>query len=374
MTVREQVASAARIVVKVGSSSLTTAAGGIDPDRVRSLVDALAGARARGAEVVLVSSGAIAAGLSPLSLARRPRDLATQQAAASVGQGLLVHRYNEEFARHGITAGQVLLTVDDVTRRSHYRNAYRTFAKLLELGVLPVVNENDTVATSEIRFGDNDRLAALVAHLVHADLLLLLSDVDGLYDGLPGREGTTLMSEVSAESDLAAIQIGRAGSAGIGTGGMRTKVEAASIATGAGIPVVLTSAEQAAAALAGDPVGTVFHPTGRRRPTRLLWLAHATEGKGLIALDAGAVRAVTERRASLLPAGITGVTGSFVGGDPVDLVDPDGVPVARGLVNYDADEIPDLIGRSTRDLARELGASYEREVVHRDDMVLLPRP
>jgi glutamate 5-kinase len=154
---------------------------------------------------------------------------------------------------------------------------------------------------------------------------------------------------------------------------MQTKVEAARIATGAGIPVVLTSAARAAEALAGEPVGTMFHPTGRRRPTRLLWLAHATEPQGRIALDAGAVRAVTERRASLLPAGITGVTGTFVGGDPVDLVDPDGVPVARGLVNYDADELPALLGRSTHDLARELGASYEREVVHRDDLVLLPR-
>jgi glutamate 5-kinase len=373
VTERAQVAQAGRVVVKVGSSSLTTAEGGIDPVRLAALVDALAGVRHRGAEVVLVSSGAIAAGLAPLHLPRRPRDLATQQAAASVGQGLLVQRYNQEFARYGIVAGQVLLTVDDVTRRSHYRNAYRTFAKLLELGVLPVVNENDTVATSEIRFGDNDRLAALVAHLVHADLLLLLSDVDGLYDGNPARGGATLLPDVVSEADLDAVQVAKTGAAGLGTGGMYTKVEAARIATGAGIPVVLTSAPLAAEALAGAPVGTVFHPTGKRRPTRLLWLAHATKAKGRIFLDAGAVRAVTERRASLLPAGITGVTGTFVGGDPVDLVDPDGVPVARGLVNYDADELPDLLGRSTRDLARELGASYEREVVHRDDLVLLPR-
>jgi glutamate 5-kinase len=374
VTRRDRVAAASRIVVKVGSSSLTTADGGIDPDRVRLLVDALAAARGRGAEVVLVSSGAIAAGLSPLGLSRRPRDLATQQAAAAVGQGLLVRRYNEEFARHGIVAGQVLLTADDVTRRSHYRNAYRTFAKLLELGVLPVVNENDTVATSEIRFGDNDRLAALVAHLVHADLLLLLSDVDGLYDGNPAAGGATMLGEVLSDADLVDVRLRSTGAAGVGTGGMHTKVEAARIATGAGIPVVLTAAPLAAQALAGDPVGTVFQPTGPRRPTRLLWLAHATEGKGRIELDAGAVRAVTERRASLLPAGITGVTGAFVGGDPVDLVGPDGVPVARGLVNYDADELPPLLGRSTHDLARELGASYEREVVHRDDLVLLPRP
>jgi glutamate 5-kinase len=374
VSVRQQVASAARVVVKVGSSSLTTTEGGIDPVRVRSLVDALAGARARGAEVVLVSSGAIAAGLAPLGLRRRPRDLATQQAAASVGQGLLVSRYHDELARHGLSVGQVLLTVDDVTRRSHYRNAFNTFARLLELGVVPIVNENDTVATSEIRFGDNDRLAALVAHLVHADLLVLLSDVEGLYDGNPALGDATMLVEVTGEADLAQVRTGSTGPAGLGTGGMATKVEAARIATGAGIPVVLTSAAHASEALAGDPVGTVFHPTGRRRPTRLLWLAHATEAKGQVVLDAGAVVALTQRRASLLPAGITAVRGTFTAGDPVDLVGPDGTPVARGLVNYDAEELPGLLGRSTRDLARELGASYEREVVHRDDLVLLPTP
>ena len=368
---RAAVTDARRVVVKVGSSSLTTAAGGIDPERVRRLVDVLATTRARGVEVVLVSSGAIAAGLSPLGLASRPRGLAAQQAAASVGQGLLVHRYTEELARHGLTTGQVLLTVDDVTRRSHYRNAYQTFAKLLELGVLPIVNENDTVATSEIRFGDNDRLAALVAHLVHADLLVLLSDVDGLYDGDPSRPGATLVSEVGADDDLSGVRIGRTGTAGLGSGGMQTKVEAARIAGGAGIPVVLTAADRAAGALSGEPVGTLFHPTGKRRPTRLLWLAHATEPQGSLVLDDGAVRAVIERRASLLAAGVTGVTGTFVAGDPVDLTDPAGRPVARGLVNFDAEEIPALLGRTSHDLKRELGAAYEREVVHRDDLVLL---
>jgi len=371
VSTRALVATARRVVVKVGSSSLTTAGGGIDPARVRSLVDELAALRARGAEVVLVSSGAIAAGLAPLGLRRRPRALAPQQAAASVGQGLLVHRYTEELARHGVVVGQVLLTVDDVTRRAHYRNAYQTLAKLLELGVLPIVNENDTVATTEIRFGDNDRLAALVAHLVHADLLVLLSDVDGLYDADPSLPGSTLLGEVDSVESLTGVRIGSAGSAGVGTGGMQTKLEAARIATGAGIPVVLTSADKAGPALAGAPVGTLFHPTGRRRPTRLLWLAHATEPKGALRLDAGAVRAVVERRASLLAAGITGVEGAFHAGDPVDLAAPDGTPVARGLVNFDAGELPALLGRSSGDLARELGAEYEREVVHRDDLVLL---
>jgi glutamate 5-kinase len=361
------------VVVKVGSSSLTTATGGIDPAALRRLVAVLAGARSRGIAVVLVSSGAIAAGLAPLRLARRPRALPTQQAAAAVGQGLLVHRYTEELARHDLVAGQVLLTADDVTRRSHYRNAHQTFAKLLELGVLPIVNENDTVATSEIRFGDNDRLAALVAHLVHADLLVLLSDVDGLYDGPPDAAASRLVAEVALTDDLGRVRIGKAGAAGVGTGGMRTKLEAARIATGAGIPVVLTSAAHAEQALAGDAVGTFFHAATRRRPTRQLWLAHATEPKGLLLLDEGAVRAVTERRASLLAAGLTGSTGAFAAGDPVDLAGPDGVPIARGLVNFDAEEIPALVGKTSATLRRELGAAYEREVVHRDDLVLLPR-
>ena len=371
MTERVEVTAARRVVVKVGSSSLTTAAGGIDPVRVRRLVEALAGLRVRGVEVVLVSSGAIAAGLAPLGLARRPRGLPAQQAAASVGQGLLIHRYTEELARHDVVVGQVLLTLDDVIRRAHYRNAYQTLAKLLELGVLPIVNENDTVATNEIRFGDNDRLAALVAHLVHADLLVMLSDVDGLYDGDPTEAGSRLVTDVVSPDDLAAIRIGSVGGAGVGTGGMQTKVEAARIATGAGIPVVLTAAAQVSKALAGERIGTLFHATGRRRPTRLLWLAHATDAKGTILLDPGAVAAVVERRASLLAAGITGVVGSFVAGDPVDLAGPDGHPVARGLVNFDSGEIPDLIGRSSHELKRELGAAYEREVVHRDDLVVL---
>ena len=368
---REQVTAARRVVVKVGSSSLTTAAGGIDPERVRRLVGVLAAARSRGTEVVLVSSGAIAAGLAPLGLARRPRALPAQQAAAAVGQGILVHRYTEELAAHGLVAGQVLLTADDMTRRSHYRNAHQTLAKLLELGVLPIVNENDTVATGEIRFGDNDRLAALVAHLVHADLLVLLSDVDGLYDGHPSAEGSRLIADVALADDLAGVRVGSAGAAGVGTGGMRTKLDAARIATGAGIPVVLTSARQAGDALSAVPVGTWFQAATRRRPTRQLWLAHATEPKGVLLLDDGAVRAVTERRASLLAAGLTGATGSFVAGDPVDLAGPDGRAVARGLVNFDADEIPRLVGKTSATLRRELGAAYEREVVHRDDLALL---
>jgi len=368
--VRDVVANSRRIVVKVGSSSLTSPDGGLDQQRVDAIVEALADRVAQGIEIVLVSSGAIATGLPTLGVKKRPRDLATQQAAASVGQGLLLAHYTGAFARHGRTVGQVLLTAEDVTRRVRYRNAQRTLYRLLELGVVPIVNENDTVATDEIRFGDNDRLAALVAHLVHADLLVLLSDVDGLYDGSPSKAGSQLIPEVAGSADLDGVAVGGTGS-GVGLGGMVTKVEAARIATAAGIPVVLTSAAQAVPALRGEVVGTLFHPTGERTGTRLLWLAHATSPSGRLVLDAGAVEAVSKRRLSLLPAGVTSVEGTFVAGDPVDIVDEAGHVVARGLVNFDSSELPGLLGRSTRDLARELGPAYEREVVHRDDMVLI---
>ncbi len=368
---RSQIASARRVVVKVGSSSLTSAAGGLDRARVDVLVDALQAVMATGREVVLVSSGAIAAGLAPLQLTRRPRDLATQQAAASVGQGLLMHAYTQSFGRFGQTVGQVLLTVDDVTRRAHYRNAYRTLRRLLDLRAVPVVNENDTVATEEIRFGDNDRLASLVAALIEADALILLSDVDALYTGDPKLPGSVRVPVVSEATDLSGISIAAPGRSGVGTGGMVTKIDAARIATIAGMSVVLTSASQAPAALAGDDVGTLFLPSDARARSRLFWLAHATAPRGRLHLDDGAVRAVVGRRASLLPAGITGVDGAFAAGDPVDLVDTSGRSVARGLVNYDALELPGLLGRSTGDLAAELGPGYEKEVVHRDDLVLL---
>ncbi|WP_426566328.1 glutamate 5-kinase [Angustibacter sp. McL0619] len=367
---RSDLSSAGRVVVKVGSSSLTRPDGKVDDERVTALVEALAARRSAGAEVVLVSSGAIAAGLDPLGLPKRPRDLATQQAAASVGQGLLVARYTAAFGRHGIGVGQVLLTAEDVIRRTHYVNARRTLYRLLQLGVVPVVNENDTVATDEIRFGDNDRLAALVAHLVHADALVLLTDVDALYDRAPSKAGARRIELVDGRADLEGVSLGSTGSR-IGTGGMVTKVEAASIATTAGIATLLTNAEQVADALAGRDVGTWFAPTGSRRASRLLWLAHATRARGRLVLDDGAVAAVVERRMSLLPAGLVGVEGDFSAGDPVDLCDQKGHAVARGLVNYGAGELPGLLGRSTRELARELGPAYEREVVHRDDLVLL---
>lgn len=369
---RSQVATAHRVVVKIGSSSLTGPDGHLDLGALRALVDVLAARRSAGGQVVLVTSGAIAAGLGPLGLTARPRDLATAQATASVGQGMLVARYTEAFAAHGLRVGQVLLTAEDTVRRGHYRNAQRSLERLLDLGVVPVVNENDAVATDEIRFGDNDRLAALVSHLVRADAMVLLTDVDGLYDGPPSRAGTRRIPEVRSPADIAGIEVTARGSA-VGTGGMLTKLESVSIATGTGIPVVLTTAANAAPALAGDPVGTWFVATGKRTTRRRLWLAHAARTRGRLVLDDGAVRAVQGGRASLLPAGITAVEGEFDAGDPVELVAPDGHVVARGLVAFESRDIPGLLGRTTSDLRDELGAGYDREVVHRDDLVLVRR-
>jgi glutamate 5-kinase len=408
---RQAVAAAKRIVVKVGSSSLTTAIGGLDPSRLDALVDALAARSAAGSQVVLVSSGAIAAGLAPLGISKRPKDLATQQAAASVGQLELVHAYATSFARYNLTVGQLLLTADDVVRRSHYRNAQRTFSRLLALGVVPVVNENDTVATDEIRFGDNDRLAALVAHLIGADALVLLSDVDALYTGDPRRSDARRITEVADESDLADVTAGTTGASGVGTGGMASKLAAARLASSAGIPVLLASAADAASALAssaiapslsahasgsappastsapasgsasgaaptsapvstGAPaaVGTAFAATGSRLSARRFWLAHAADSTGRLTLDDGAVAAVVTRRRSLLAAGIAGVDGDFDAGDVVDLTDLAGKVVARGVVAFDAVELPAMIGRSSQHLAPE----QRREVVHADDLVPLP--
>jgi glutamate 5-kinase len=361
---RAAIAAAHRVVVKVGSSSLTSD-GRLDPVRLERLVDAMASRRADGGQVVLVSSGAIAAGIEPLRLRARPRDLATQQAAASVGQVLLAERYAAAFGRHGIGVGQVLLTADDLHRRGHYRNADRTLERLLALGILPIVNENDTVATHEIRFGDNDRLAALVAHLVHADALVLLSDVAGLYTGNPRRSDARLVPDVYGPEDLADIET-RGRHSGVGLGGMATKIEAATIATDAGIPVLLAAADSIDAALRGE-TGTLFHPVSDRTASRLFWLRHASTPRGRLTLDRGAVEAVVDRRASLLPAGITEVSGDFDSGDPVELIAADGHVVGRGLVGYDAADLPALLGRQTRDLPAE----FRRAVVHRDDLALL---
>ena len=371
VTDRKELQSPRRVVIKIGSSSLTGAeAQGLKSEAVDALVDVVARLKSAGSEVVIVSSGAIAAGLAPLGLAARPKDLATQQAAASVGQGLLVHRYTESLARYSIVGSQVLLTIDDVVRRSHYQNAQRTLTKLLQLGVVPIINENDSVGTQEIRFCDNDRIAALVSHLIGADLLVLVTDVDGLYDAPPNQIGAKIISEVRDINALSGAEIGGVGSK-VGSGGMITKIEAARIATGAGIPMLLTSLDSVARAFDGEEVGTLFKAVSEKKPSRLLWLAHASTPHGELHIDAGAEIALKERGVSLLPAGVTKVIGEFNAGDTVEIIAPSGQVIARGLVGFDSNEIPAMLGRSTKELARDLGPEFERELVHRDDLVLL---
>ena len=265
----------------------------------------------------------------------------------------------------------MLLTIEDVIRRSHYQNAQRTLFRLLQLGVVPIINENDSVGVQEIRFGDNDRLAALVAHLVNADLLVLVTDIDGLYDAPPTQAHAKRISEVKDVTAMKDIEIGGVGSSGVGSGGMVTKIEAARIATGAGVAMLLTTLEQLPDALAGQDLGTIFHAIHDKRPSRLLWLAHAATPHGKLILDHGATTAIKERAVSLLAAGVTAVEGEFIAGDTVELISEKGVVIARGLVAFDSTEIPRMLGRSTKELAAEFGPEYERELVHRDDLVLV---
>ncbi len=367
----KKIAKAKRIVIKVGSSSLTSHSGSIDVQRLNALVDEIAKKKQQKADIVLVSSGAIAAALAPLGLKSRPRDLIMQQAAASVGQGLLVHRYTERFASHNIVAGQILLTSEDISRRSHYRNAIRTFNQLFDLGVIPIVNENDTVATEEIRFGDNDRLAALVANLVQADLLLLLSDVEGLFDKSPSEPAAKLISEVKDFKEISQVKVGNESGSKLGSGGMQTKLTAAKIATSAGICVMVTDAKNLAKALAGEPVGTLFHPASDKHSARELWLAHASSVMGSVVVDSGAERALLTARASLLAAGIKSVTGDFAVGDVISVLNEKQEVIARGLVNFDSDELPKIIGKTSKKITEQLGEDLVREVVHLDDLVLI---
>ncbi|MFB8008891.1 glutamate 5-kinase [Nocardia sp. NPDC056000] len=360
---RRAIATARSVVVKIGSSALTSLAGGLETERLDRLADAVEARMRAGSDVVVVSSGAIGAGIAPLGLSKRPKDLATKQAAASVGQLALAHAWGTSFARYDRVVGQVLLSAGDFGRREHHRNAQRTLDRLRSLHAIAVVNENDTVATEEIRFGDNDRLAALVAHLVGADALILLSDVDGLYDGDPRKGSANFIPEVRSSADLDGVIAGSGGA--LGTGGMASKLEAARLAADAGVPVLLAAASDAAAALSGATVGTAFAARPVRLSARKFWVRHAADSRGAVHIDAGAVQAVAERRRSLLAAGITKVAGRFHGGDVIDLISPDGAIVARGVAAYDSDELESMKGRSTGDLPE----NSQRPVVHADDLV-----
>ena len=368
----ERLPEGARVVVKVGSSSLTRADGGLDLNRIDILAGLIAGMRSRGHDVVLVSSGAVASGLVPLGLSRRPDELSLLQAAASVGQGRLAARWETAMSAYGLVTAQVLLTAHDVAIRSHYRTVRATFDSLLSLGAVPIINENDAVATSEFSLGDNDRLAALVAHLVTADVLVLLTDVDGLWTARPGTPGATPIRHVRSSADLAGVSVSGRGSF-VGTGGMTTKLQAATIACASGTTTLIARADDAAALLGQEQVptdlGTWFEPTGPHRPSRRLWMAHASQPDGRVLIDAGAARALTVGKKSLLLPGLTGLDGDFESGSVVDVVGPEGV-LARGICRYAAAELREVLG------ARSEGApapDHVAPVIHRDDLAELPR-
>lgn len=368
----ERLPEGARVVVKVGSSSLTRADGGLDLNRIDILAGLIAGMRRRGHDVVLVSSGAVASGLVPLGLSRRPDELSLLQAAASVGQGRLAARWETAMSAYGLVTAQVLLTAHDVAIRSHYRTVRATFDSLLSLGAVPIINENDAVATSEFSLGDNDRLAALVAHLVTADVLVLLTDVDGLWTARPGTPGATPIRHVRSSADLAGVSVSGRGSF-VGTGGMTTKLQAATIACASGTTTLIARADDAAGLLGQEQVptdlGTWFEPTGPHRPSRRLWMAHASQPDGRVLIDAGAARALTVGKKSLLLPGLTGLDGDFESGSVVDVVGPEGV-LARGICRYAAAELREVLA------ARAEGApapDHVAPVIHRDDLAELPR-
>ena len=368
----ERLPEGARVVVKVGSSSLTRADGGLDLNRIDILAGLIAGMRSRGHDVVLVSSGAVASGLVPLGLSRRPDELSLLQAAASVGQGRLAARWETAMSAYGLVTAQVLLTAHDVAIRSHYRTVRATFDSLLSLGAVPIINENDAVATSEFSLGDNDRLAALVAHLVTADVLVLLTDVDGLWTARPGTPGATPIRHVRSSADLAGVSVSGRGSF-VGTGGMTTKLQAATIACASGTTTLIARADDAAGLLGQEQVptdlGTWFEPTGPHRPSRRLWMAHASQPEGRVLIDAGAAQALTVGKKSLLLPGLTGLDGDFESGSVVDVVGPEGV-LARGICRYAAAELREVLA------ARAEGApapDHVAPVIHRDDLAELPR-
>ncbi|MGL6235565.1 MAG: glutamate 5-kinase [Segniliparus sp.] len=356
--VREQVRTARTVVVKIGSSAFTSAGVGVDVAKLDALVDALAGRIEAGSKILVVSSGAVAAGLAPLGLRRRPQDHLTQRAAASVGQTALALAWGASFARYGKVVGQVLLSVHDFSIREHNANAQRTLNRLLALGAVPVINENDVVSTATVRLGDNDRVAALVAHLVGAEALVLLSDVDGVYDRNPQEPGAARLDLVASAADLDGVSA--KGGNGLGTGGMESKLRAARMAADAGVPVLVTSAPRAADALLGGQSGTVFAPRAPRLSARKFWIRHAAEPTGSLVLDDGAVRAVTADRKSLLVAGVKGASGEFRSGDVVVFADQRGEHVARGVAAYGAVELSEaLSGRG----------ELAKPVVHADDVV-----
>jgi glutamate 5-kinase len=373
INLRDSLKGKRRIVVKIGSALLTRDGQGLNSDGIHDWAGQIAQLRGRGLELVLVSSGAVAAGMQRLGRSTRPHALHELQAMAAVGQMNLVQIYESAFQRHGLHTAQVLLTHDDLTDRRRYLNSRTTLRTLLGFGVIPVVNENDTVATEEIRFGDNDTLAALVANLIEADLLLILTDQRGLYERDPRQDPDAKLLAEGRAGDPQLISMA-GGSGALGRGGMRSKLLAAEKAARSGASTVIASGREANAimrVLDGEPVGTHLHAAQGRVAARKQWLAGQLRATGKLRLDAGAVKVIRDGGKSLLPVGVKAVEGVFTRGEIVSCLDPEGHEVARGLVNYSSEEAGRIIGKASDKIESILGYIDEPELIHRDNMVVL---
>ncbi len=371
--IRKSLSQVRRCVVKIGSALLTRGGQGLDTAAIRDWAAQIAVLRARGVQLLLVSSGAVASGMQRLGYAARPHALHELQALAAVGQMGLVQVYESSFQEHGLHTAQVLLTHDDLAHRERYLNARSTLRTLLDLGVVPVINENDTVATEEIRFGDNDALAALVANLVEAELLLILTDQAGLYERDPRAHPDAVLVHAGVAGDKA-LEAMAGGSGALGRGGMRSKLAAAAKAARAGAATVIASGREPRVlerVLAGERLGTWLTPAEERLAARKRWLAGQLQVRGELLLDRGAVKVLRESGRSLLPVGVTAVRGRFSRGEMVACLDPEGNEVARGLVNYSAEESARIIGQASDRIEAILGYVDEPELVHRDNMIIL---
>lgn len=370
----EQKKQVKRLVVKVGTSTLTHSGGKLNVRRIEQLASALVDIHNQEIECILVSSGAIGIGRSRLNRKRYTHSLSEKQALAAIGQGLLMHIYEKKFAEYGTMVAQILLVKDDMTNRTRFLNARNTVLELLRFGIIPIINENDTVSVDEIRFGDNDTLAALVGVLIDADMIILLTDIDGFYTDNP-RENPdakrlNIIEEITSDIEEMA---GTAGS-DVGTGGMKTKVEAAKIATSAGIPLVIASGDDPYVIhdiLGGENVGTKFSALSSHLPSRKSWIVYGSSTSGFIVVDDGAVRALVERGKSLLPSGIVSTSGTFQKGDVVDITDREGKVIAKGITNYAAADVERIKGMHTSQLASVIDGGIYDEVVHRDNMGLV---
>ncbi len=371
---QEVIALAHTVVVKVGTNVLTHGDGALELARVQALADQIQRLRATGRKVVLVSSGAIGAGMGRLGLAKRPTDLRQLQACAAVGQAFLMRAYEDCLTKHGIPTAQLLLTAGDFDSRSRYLNARNTIVTLFEWGCLPIINENDTVSVAEIRFGDNDQLAALVTNLLQAPLLILLSVVDGLYSADPNTDPNAKLVPTVAAIDADVLDKAGASRSSLGSGGMRSKLRAARQATAAGESVVMANGEQPDvldAIFRGEPVGTLFLPHSTTMPAWKRWLGYAARPRGRFGVDAGAREAVQSKGRSLLPIGVVQVEGTFGKGDVVALCDAEGVEFARGLTNYSSSAADKLRGMRSEQIRGTLGELPYEEVVHRDNLVVV---